>query len=88
MPHRYLCDVVEEIRKCYKTRNFAPLLGLIEEVQTMANRMEAAVNEKADYEVWHKRVKKEKGEYKKLLDETNKLRKKSKKDQKDMPDYP
>lgn len=86
MPHRYLCDVVEEIRVCYKTRNFCPILGLVEEVQTMANRMEAALNEKSDYEAWHKRVKKEKAELKKLLSETNKLRKK--KDKKEMPQYP
>lgn len=86
MPHRYVCDVLEEMRKCFKTRNFASLLGLIEEAQTMANRMEAAVNEKADYEAWRKRVKKEKAELKKLITEGNKLRKK--KDKKEMPQYP
>jgi hypothetical protein len=86
MPHRYVCDVLEEMRSCHKTRNFSPILGLVEEVQTMVNRLEAALNEKSDYEAWHKRVKKEKAELKKLLAETNKLRKK--KDKKEMPQYP
>ena len=46
--NRSLCDVLEEMRKCYETRNFASLLGLIEEAQTMANRMEAALGDKRD----------------------------------------
>lgn len=74
MPSRYICDVLEEMRKCYKTRNFAYLEGLIEEAQTMANRMEAALGEKKDHESWHKKAKEEKEEYKRLLEETNKLR--------------
>lgn len=86
MPHRYVCDVLEEMRSCHKTRNFSSILGLVEEVQTMVNRLEAALNEKSDYEAWHKRVKKEKAELKKLLAETNKMRKK--KDKKEMPQYP
>lgn len=46
--NRSLCDVLEEMRKCYETRNFASLLGLIEEAQTMGNRMEAAIGDKKD----------------------------------------
>jgi hypothetical protein len=74
MPHRYICTVLEEMRKCYKTRNFSYLLGLIEEVQGMGERMEAALAEKADYQIWHKKAKDEEAEYKRLLKETNKLR--------------
>lgn len=50
MPNRYLCDVLEELRKCWKTRNFAPLSGLCEEIQTIANRMEASLGDKRDVE--------------------------------------
>jgi len=46
--NRSLCDVLEEMRKCFETRNFAPLLGLIEEAQSMGNRMEAGVSDKKD----------------------------------------
>jgi len=42
--HRYLCDVFDEMRKCNKTRNYGSLMGLIEEAQSMGNRMEAALN--------------------------------------------
>lgn len=48
MPNRTLCSVLEEMRKCHETRNFAPLLGLIEEAQSMGNRMEAALYDKSD----------------------------------------
>lgn len=46
--HRTLCDVLEEMRDCYKSRNFAHLMGLIEEAQSMGNRMEAALGEVND----------------------------------------
>lgn len=75
MANRYLCDVLDEMRKCYKTRNFSHLLGLIEEAQTLANRMEAGLGEKRDYQAWHKKAKAEKDEYMRLANETNKLRK-------------
>ena len=45
MPYRTICDVLNEMRSCYKTRNFSYLPGLIEELQTMGNRMEAALEE-------------------------------------------
>ena len=53
IPHVYrgriLCDVLEEMRTSVKTLNFAPMLSLIEEVQTMGNRMETALEEKKNY---------------------------------------
>ena len=51
-PNRSICDVLSEMRKCYETHNFAPLLALIEEVQSMANRMEAALADKKDVKEW------------------------------------
>lgn len=43
--NRTLCDVLEEMRKCYETRNFGYLPGLIEEAQSMGNRMEAKLGD-------------------------------------------
>lgn len=40
---RYLCDILKNMRQCYKTRNFSHLLGLIEEAQYRAERMENAM---------------------------------------------
>jgi len=37
---RYLCDIIEDLRKTYETRNFSYLPGIIEELQYRANRME------------------------------------------------
>ena len=48
--NRSLCDVFEDMRKCHKTRNYAGLLGLIEEAQTMGNKMEAALEDVKDLE--------------------------------------
>jgi predicted RNase H-like nuclease (RuvC/YqgF family) len=60
--NRTLCDALNEMRACYETRNFASLLGLIEEAQSMGNRMEAALGDQKDLremnEEWH-RLKKE-----------------------------
>lgn len=42
-PTRYICTVLEEMRKCNEQRNYAPLLSQIEEIQILGNRMEAAL---------------------------------------------
>ena len=55
--HRFLCDVLEEMRGCHRSRNFASLLGLIEETQSMGNRMEAVIEVKDDYEKIYKHAK-------------------------------
>ena len=48
MANRYLCSILDEMRTTIKTLNFGMLLGLIEEVQTTGNRMEAALEDKRD----------------------------------------
>ena len=48
--NRTLCDVLDEMRTCFKTYNFAPMLALIEEAQMMGNKMEAGLNDKHDVE--------------------------------------
>lgn len=47
-PERIACDVIEEMRICFKTLNFAALSGLIEEIQVICNRMEAALERKKE----------------------------------------
>jgi len=44
--NRTACDVLEEMRKCNETRNYCSLVGLIEELQGMCNRMESALGDK------------------------------------------
>jgi hypothetical protein len=39
--HRYACDVLRELREVVKTLRFDRVPGLIEELQTMFNRMES-----------------------------------------------
>lgn len=51
---RTICEVLEEMRKCNETRNYAPMLSLIEEAQSMSNRMENAIGDK------HEVIKREK----------------------------
>jgi len=55
--NRPLCDVLEDMRRCVDTLNFAPMKSLIEEVQIMGNRMEAGLEDKKDLirlnEEWH-----------------------------------
>ena len=49
MPNRTLCDVLAEMRKCFETRNFYYLMGLVEEAQTMGDRMEGALWDQNDF---------------------------------------
>ena len=41
---RTVCDVLEEMRAAYESRNFSHLLGLVEEAQSMVNRMEEGLS--------------------------------------------
>ena len=52
-----MCDVLEEMRDCTKTMNFSYLLGLIEEAQSLGNRMEAKLYDIKDYERLHDDIK-------------------------------
>jgi len=56
MANRYLCSVLDEMRECTKTLNFSYLLGLIEEAQTLGNRMEAKLYEIKDFERLHEDI--------------------------------
>ena len=74
--NRYVCEVLEEMRTCTKTLNFALIPSLIEEVQTMVNRMEMALADMKDLRALKDEIAKKKEELKKL---EKKLEKKKKK---------
>jgi hypothetical protein len=74
MPNRVVCSVLDEMRKCHETRNYSYLPGLIEEVQTMVNRMEAALYDQSDLEYARKKLKKLEQEVKVLEEKKNFLK--------------
>jgi hypothetical protein len=55
--NRHLCSVLDNMRKCCDTLNFAPMRGLIEEAQIMGERMEEALDDKRDYKKIIKQLK-------------------------------
>jgi hypothetical protein len=46
--NRTLCSVLDAMRDCDKTKNYSYLLGMIEEAQYLANKMEAALYDMKD----------------------------------------
>jgi len=74
MTNRTLCGVLDEMRKAHKTRNYSYMLGLIEEAQSMGNRMEAGLYDKSDFKSLEKRVKNLRTQRDVLRDEINTLK--------------
>ena len=66
--HRTICSVLEEMRSCNETKNYSYLLGLIEEAQSMANKMESKLDLINDFEEL-------KDKYKELEEQKNELKK-------------
>jgi hypothetical protein len=73
MPNRLVCSVLEEMRSCAKTGNYSYLPGLIEEAQTMVNRMEAALYDIGDFNRFSEELSKLRKEVKKLRAEKKQL---------------
>ena len=73
MANRYLCTVLDEMRECVKTLNFSYLLGLIEEVQTLASRMESKLYDIKDFERLHEEIRDLKKKKKNLEKEVDAL---------------
>lgn len=69
-PNRTYCQVLEEMRDCYKTYNFGNISGLIEELQTIGNRMEASLYDKRDLDRARREARELEAENKKLKKET------------------
>ena len=57
MLNRTMCQALEEMRKCHKTHNYSYMPGLIEEIQSMGNRMEAALWDVHDLEKLREKTK-------------------------------
>jgi len=70
--NRTICGVFEEMRSCNETKNYSYLLGLIEEAQSMANKMESKIDLIKDFEEM-------KDKYKELVERKNDLKKDIKK---------
>ena len=70
--NRTICGVFEEMRSCNETRNYSYLLGLVEEAQSMANKMESKIDLIKDFEEM-------KDKYKELVERKNDLKKDIKK---------
>lgn len=69
MVNRTMCDMLEEVRQCCKTGNYSYLPGLIEEIQSAGNRMEAAL--------WdQKKFKRAEARFKKLRDKVRAMEEK------------
>jgi len=66
MPNRLLCTVFDEMRECVKTLNFSYLSGLIEEAQSLGNRMEAHLYDIKDFDRLHENIKDLKKKKKKI----------------------
>ena len=71
--NRTLCEVLDEMRKCFETRNFCGLNGLIEEAQGMGNKMEASLADKGDTDRWKKERKEAYESHQKQVRESAKL---------------
>jgi len=71
--NRFLCDVLNEMRECTKTLNFSYLLGLVEEAQTLASRMEAKLYDIKDFERLHEEIKALQKKKKKLEEKLEEL---------------
>ena len=72
--NRTMCDVLEEMRGMDRTKNYAPLLALVEELQIMGNKMEAAINDINDIEEMTKKRSRLKKEIKKLRQDKQELK--------------
>ena len=78
-PSRYICTVLEEMRECFKTYNFAVILSLIEECQSLANRMESGLSDQRGLREVQEELHERKAEIKELRAEIKKLEKRKKK---------
>lgn len=74
MPNRTMCSILEEMRKLNETRNFSSLLGLIEELQSMANSMEAALSDQRDMKYYREKRSELRKETAKLKEEWEQLK--------------
>jgi len=58
MPNRTICAVLDEMRVALKNLNFSYMLGLIDEAQSLANKMEAAIWDQREIKDLRKEIRK------------------------------
>ena len=66
MPNRLVCNVLDEMRECSKTRNFSYLDGLIEEAQVLVNRMESKLMDQKELDELNERIRESKSDLARL----------------------
>lgn len=71
---RTLCDVLAEMRTLNKTRNYSYLESLIEEAQSMGNRMEAGLGDLKSLDRLHQKIRDLKKEKRSLEKELERLK--------------
>lgn len=54
-PLRAWCNIIEDLRNCFKSRNFSYMGGLLEELQYAGTKMEAALEGKNNIQDWAER---------------------------------
>lgn len=74
--YRTICDMLEEIRNCFKTHNYSPIPGIVEEIQSAANRMESALESAKQIPKIMAERSKKKDELRKIEKEIDKAKKK------------
>ena len=78
MPNRLVCNVLEEMSKCSSTNNYSYLDGLIEEIQTLVNRMEAKLFDMRDIKCLNDEIQKKREEVNRLEQKVELLEEKEK----------
>ena len=74
MTNRPVCDVLEEMRECFKHFNFALLPSLIEEVQLAVNRMDTKHWDLKDWESLKDEISERRLEIKRIKAEKEKMK--------------
>lgn len=77
--NRYLCSVLDDMRKCCETLNFSPMKGLVEEAQILGNRMESGLSDKKNLMEVNEEYRKARKKYKTLQKEIKALEERKKK---------
>lgn len=75
---RTYCAILEEMRELVKTGNTTPLLGLIEELQIVGNKMESSLDVNRDYHTVRSKLSKTVNKHRILTKEYNTLLRKAK----------
>lgn len=71
--NRFLCDVLDDMLKCDKTKNYSMIESLVEEARMLGRRMETALADQKDLKRLSEDTAKARKKFKKLKAECEKL---------------